>query len=256
MSFTIIERDIVGLLNAIDEASEVPYVIVGGLGSQINIANALYKDHKLTLRDLSKRSTPYFRPTEDVDLATIVSDKDGEVKDFRNTLIGLSDRGYGVEFHKEKDKENRFCGKIIYKDGKNSTARLNFDMEAEKGTAKINFNMEEATGVPRAYYKQLMERAEKVELPYKGKTNLTVKVIEVNDLIVNKLGGYTLGKREKDLQDLIYNFIFNESRIDEDYILDTIKKYFPEKEDKLTATYEQVKELAQKGREAALNLIK
>ena len=63
MSFTIIERDIVGLLNAIDEASEVPYVIVGGLGSQINIANALYKDHKLTLRDLSKKSTPYFRPT-------------------------------------------------------------------------------------------------------------------------------------------------------------------------------------------------
>jgi hypothetical protein len=116
--------------------------------------------------------------------------------------------------------------------------------------------MEEATGVPRAYYKQMMERAKRVELPYKGKTTLNVKVIEVNDLIINKLGGYTLGKREKDLQDRIYNLIFNESRIDETYIFDTIKKYFPDKEDKLTAAYKQVKKLAQKGREAALNLIK
>jgi hypothetical protein len=256
MSFTIIERDIVGLLNAIDEAGEVPYIIVGGLGSQLNIARALFEDHKLTLRDLSKKSTPYFRPTEDVDLATLVSDKAGEIKDFRNTLINLSDRGYGVSFHKERDKENRFCGKIFYKTGKNSTAKINFDMEEEKGEAKINFNMEETTGVPREYYKQMMERAQTVELPYKGKTTLSVKVIEVNDLIINKLGGYVLGKREKDFQDIVYNLVFNESRIDEGYIINTINTYFREKAEKLLDGYQKLKEQAQNGREAALNLIK
>lgn len=244
MSYTIVEPDIISLLNSIDDSSEVPYGIVGGLASQILIANALNKDFNLTLKDLSNKSTPFFRPTEDMDLATLVSkDDDGKItKDFRNTLIQLSDRGYGIEFHKEKNKENVFDGKIKYGEEKNCSVRL-------------NFNIEETTGVPHEYYTKIIENAERINIPYKGKTALSVNVISINDLIVNKLGGYVLGGRQKDLQDIIYNMIFNESRINEEYVSKTIETYFPDKKEKLISAYQEAKKHAAEGKDSALKLI-
>ncbi|MDD5182405.1 MAG: hypothetical protein PHC66_04535 [Candidatus Nanoarchaeia archaeon] len=244
MSFTIVEPKLGGLINLIDEASQdsrVPYVIVGGTASQLNIANALYKDYGLTLEDLSKKVTPYFRPTDDIDMASKILDGREGIKDFRNTLIEISNRGYEVSFRAEKS-DNCFSGKLRYAKGQN-------------GEARINFNIEKATGFSKDYYNQIVKRSHEIDIPYKGKQRVTANVIDINDLIVTKLDGLVAG-RQKDAQDLIYNLVFNEPRINEGYVLNTIRTHFSSRQDVLLSKYNEMKILAKDGKEAILNLIK
>ena len=95
------------------------------------------------------------------------------------------------------------------------------------GNVWVNVNIDESSGVPPAYFQEIIKDSCLLEIPgNKGKH--VVRVISLEDLILTKLDTYVTRKKREDLEDIENLITF--CKPDVNKMNERVEKYFKEKE--------------------------